>query len=56
VSSLSGMLAQLNAVSQGSLERISYRLQGRLSAPDNSSIAFREDGSLDLKQFSDAKK
>jgi LEA14-like dessication related protein len=57
VSSLSGMLSQLDALRHGAPERVTYRLQGRLSAPDNSSIAFKQDGSLDLAPFrSDAEK
>jgi LEA14-like dessication related protein len=57
VSSLSGILSQLDAVRRGSYDKITYRLQGRLSSPDNTSMAFKQDGSLDLAQFSsDAEK
>ena len=55
VSSLGGLLDQVNSMRQGAPEKITYRLQGRLASSTGSSLPFDSTGALDLAGLTGSK-
>jgi LEA14-like dessication related protein len=54
ISNLSSILEQVSGLRTGAPDKITYRLQGRLTPSSGSSVPFDSSGTLDLAGFADS--